>query len=53
MLKIDVEGYEPEVEVKDTLNEIQYISVDYGNERREEDSTMCEVTNFLYENNLN
>lgn len=53
LLKIDAEGYEPEVlkGSKDTLNEIQYISVDYGNERgREEDSTMCEVTNFLYEN---
>ena len=53
LLKIDAEGYEPEVlkGSKDTLNEIQYISVDYGNERgREEDSTICEVTNFLYEN---
>ena len=53
LFKIDAEGYEPEV-LKgslDTFNEIEYISVDYGNERgKEEESTMCEVTNLLYEN---
>ena len=39
LLKIDAEGYEPEV-LKgslDTFNEIEYISVDYGNERGKEE----------------
>ena len=55
LLKIDAEGYEPEVleGAKNTLKEIAYISVDYGNERGvEEKSTMVEVTNLLYLNNF-
>ena len=36
-----------------TLKEIAYISVDYGNERgADEKSTMVEVTNFLYSKNF-
>lgn len=53
LLKMDAEGYEPEVLLgsKNTLKKIQFISVDYGNERgTEEKSTMVEVTNFLYSN---
>lgn len=55
LLKIDAEGYEPEVlkGAKNTLSEIMYISVDYGNERGVDgNSTMVEVTNFLYSNNF-
>lgn len=55
LLKIDAEGYEPEVlkGAKNTLKEIMYISVDYGNERgTEEKSTMVDVTNFLYSNDF-
>lgn len=55
LLKIDAEGYEPEVLIgaTNTLKEIAYISVDYGNERgADEKSTMVEVTNFLYSKNF-
>ena len=55
LLKIDAEGFEPEVldGAKETLKEISYIAIDYGNERGvNEDSTMVEVLNLLYENNF-
>ena len=51
LLKMDAEGYEPEVLLGATnsLNKINLISVEYGNERGvEEKSTIVEVTNFLY-----
>lgn len=51
LFKIDAEGYEPEV-LQGAINsfpQIEYISVDYGNERGVENkSTVVEVTNFLY-----
>jgi len=55
LLKIDAEGFEPEVlnGAKETFKEISYIAIDYGNERGvDEDSTMVEVLNLLYENNF-
>ena len=51
LFKIDAEGFEPEVLMGavNTLNQIDYISVDYGNERGiDNHSTVVEVTNFLY-----
>ncbi len=51
LLKIDAEGYEPEVleGAANTLSQIEYIAVDYGNERGiDNKSTLVEVTNFLY-----
>lgn len=54
LLKIDAEGYEPEVleGAKNILNNIDYISVDFGGERGlNEETTIIEVNNFLYENN--
>ena len=54
-LKIDAEGHELEV-LKGSgghLKFIKYISVDYGMEKGlSQDSTIVEVTNFLYENNF-
>tara|TARA_B100000282_G_scaffold296468_1_gene278486 strand:- start:2535 stop:3395 length:861 start_codon:yes stop_codon:yes gene_type:complete len=55
LLKIDAEGYEPEVIAgsKNTLSEIEYIAVDYGHERGlNEDSTMVSVLNLLYKSNF-
>lgn len=55
LLKIDGEGFEPEILsgcIK-SLSEIEYISVDYGNERGlESTSTIVAVLNFLYDNNF-
>lgn len=54
-LKIDAEGHELEV-LKGSVEHlkfIKYISVDYGMEKGlSQDSTIVEVTNFLYENNF-
>ncbi len=55
LLKIDAEGFEPEVlkGCLNTLSRIKYISVDYGHERgKEENSTITEVNNFLYNENF-
>ena len=55
LFKIDAEGYEHSVlqGAKKTLKTTKYVSVDYGNEKGfEEESTMVEVLNFLYENNF-
>lgn len=55
LLKIDAEGYEPEVleGAKNIINNIDYVSVDFGGERGvNEDTTIIEVNNFLYENNF-
>ena len=55
LLKLEAEGYEPEVLMGSlkTLKNIQYISVDYGNERGvEQESTKVEVTNYLFNNNF-
>ena len=55
LLKIDAEGYEPEVinGCINTFSEINYISIDYGNERGvKEESTLVSVLNILYENNF-
>tara|TARA_Y100000741_G_C18259333_1_gene560065 strand:+ start:1779 stop:2663 length:885 start_codon:yes stop_codon:yes gene_type:complete len=54
LLKIDAEGYEPEVldGAKNILPNIEYISVDFGGERgANEEMTIIEVNDFLYENN--
>lgn len=55
LIKIDAEGYEHSVleGAKSTLKTTKYVSVDYGNEKGiDEESTMVEVLNFLYENNF-
>ena len=55
LLKIDAEGYEPEVldGAKGILPNIEYISVDFGGERgANEETTIIEVNDFLYENNF-
>lgn len=55
LLKIDAEGFEPEVieGCLNTLSEIEFISVDYGNERGlNEDSTIVSVVDMLYKNNF-
>ena len=55
LIKIDAEGYEHSVleGAISTLKTTKYVSVDYGNEKGiDEESTMVEVLNFLYENNF-
>jgi FkbM family methyltransferase len=55
LLKIDAEGNEPEVlqGCKNQLGNIEFISVDFGDERGiEQKTTIIEVNNFLYENNF-
>ena len=55
LLKIDAEGHELEVlnGSEQLLNKINYISVDYGLEKGlDKQSTITEVTNFLFENNF-
>ena len=55
LLKLESEGYELEIleGSKKTLNNIEYISVDYGPERGiNSELTIADVTNFLYENNF-
>ena len=55
MLKIDAEGHELEVlkGSSSLLKNIKFISVDYGLEKGfNQDSTITEVTNFLFENNF-
>ena len=55
LLKIDAEGHELEVlqGALKTLSQIMYISVDFGPEKGEqEERTLPEVSNFLYENNF-
>ena len=55
MFKIDAEGFEPEV-LKgsvNTLRLINFISVDYGHERGEnQESTIVDVNNLLTEYNF-
>lgn len=55
LLKLEAEGFELEVlegSVK-TLDEIEYVSVDYGPERgMNSELTIAQVTNFLYKNNF-
>jgi FkbM family methyltransferase len=56
LLKIDAEGNEPEVlqGCINQLDNIEFISVDFGDERGiEQKTTIIEVNNFLYENNFN
>lgn len=55
LLKLEAEGFEPEVleGAKNTLKHINFISVDYGNERGvDQESTKVEVTEFLYNHNF-
>lgn len=55
LLKIDAEGHELEVlkGSSSLLKNIKFISVDYGLEKGfNQDSTITEVTNFLFENNF-
>ena len=54
-LKIDAEGFEPEVlqGAKQLFNQIEFISVDYGKERGVlQESTLVNVLNYLYQNNF-
>lgn len=53
LFKLEAEGYEIEIlkGAKNTLGNIEYISVDYGPERgKKSDLTIANVTNFLFEN---
>lgn len=55
LLKIEAEGHEPEVlgGGLQTLSRTQYVSVDFGPERGEnEDFTIVEVNKILYDNNF-
>lgn len=55
LLKIDAEGYEPEVleGAVETLKNIEFVSVDYGAERGiMQETTIVDVNTFLYENNF-
>ena len=55
LLKIDAEGYEPEVleGAVNTLKEIEYVSVDFGSERGvKQENTVAEVNKIMYENNF-
>ena len=55
LFKLEAEGHEFEVlkGASKTLKEIEYISVDYGPEKGiEKDTTIAEVTNYLFENNF-
>tara|TARA_B100001057_G_scaffold500029_1_gene613087 strand:- start:34567 stop:35448 length:882 start_codon:yes stop_codon:yes gene_type:complete len=52
LFKIDAEGYEPEVILgsKNTLNNITFVSVDFGSERGiNQSNTMVDVNNLLLE----
>ena len=54
-LKIDAEGFEPEVlyGAKQIFDLIEFVSVDYGGERGVfQESTIVNVLNFLYQNNF-
>ncbi len=55
LLKIDAEGFEPEVleGSKNTIKNIEYISVDFGAERGvNQDTTIIEVNDLLVSNNF-
>ena len=55
LFKIDAEGNEPEVlkGSKNTLNKIEYVSIDFGDERGvNQDTTIIQVNDFLYANNF-
>jgi FkbM family methyltransferase len=55
LFKIDAEGNEPEVlkGSKNTLKKVEYVSIDFGDERGvNQDTTIIEVNDFLYENNF-
>jgi len=55
LLKIDAEGFEPEVlnGSKLTLKNTEYVSIDFGAERGiEQETTIVDVNEFLYKNNF-
>ena len=55
LLKLEAEGYEPEVlnGAAGVLNSIEYVAVDGGYERnKDSEQTLTRVTNFLLENNF-
>ena len=55
LFKVEAEGYEPEVLIGalDSLNLIEYISIDGGYERGpKKEQTFTEITNFLLKNNF-
>ena len=55
LFKLDAEGYEPEVleGCEDIFKNIQYISVDFGNERGVgQENTIAKVNKILQENNF-
>tara|TARA_A200000113_G_C8852397_1_gene350674 strand:+ start:234 stop:1130 length:897 start_codon:yes stop_codon:yes gene_type:complete len=55
LLKVDAEGFEPEVLNGSvlTLKKTEYVSIDFGAERGlNQDTTVVQVNEFLYENNF-
>ena len=55
LFKVEAEGFEPEVLVgsKNTLERVEYVSVDFGSERgKDQSNTVTEVNKFLYDNNF-
>lgn len=55
VLKIDAEGFEPEVleGSKKTLQSTEYVTIDFGAERgQDQNTTIIEVNDYMYENNF-
>ena len=54
LLKVDAEGFEPEVLNGSvlTLKKTEYVSIDFEQKEDKSDTTVVQVNEFLYENNF-